>query len=55
MPDLGVTSPVPEGFTVHLSTDGQTYNFSVKDGMDPCAFAFFSDESGRIYSGEGIR
>jgi hypothetical protein len=45
----------PEGFTVHFATDGATYAFSVKDTMDPCAFAYFSDELGLIYTGQPLR
>jgi hypothetical protein len=45
----------PEGFTVHFTTDGATYGFSVKDTADPCVFAYFSDEAGVIYTGEAIR
>jgi hypothetical protein len=52
VPNLRAT---PEGFTVHFATDGATYAFSVKDTMDPCAFAYFSDEAGVIYTGEAIR
>ena len=52
---LPITQGIPEGFTIHLASDGSNYAFSVKDTIDPCAFGFFSDESGRIYQGEGIR
>ena len=45
----------PPGFAVHFATDGTTYAFSVKDTLDPCAFAYFSDETGVIYTGEPIR
>ena len=43
------------GFKVQLSTDGASYAFSVKDTLDPCRFAFFSDQDGVIYSGTPIR
>jgi hypothetical protein len=39
------------GFKVQLSTDGGTYTFSIKDTLDPCHFAYFSDQEGVIYSG----
>ncbi len=39
------------GFKVQLSTDGGTYTFSMKDSIDPCKFALFSDQEGVIYSG----
>lgn len=45
----------PEGFTVHLVTDGASYAFSVKDTVDPCAFGYFSDERGVIFVGQAIR
>jgi len=45
----------PPGFAVHFATDGATYAFSVKDTLDPCAFAYFSDEAGVIYTGQPIR
>jgi hypothetical protein len=41
--------PAPDGFRVQLNTDGSTYSFSIKDAMDPCLFAVFSDQSGDIY------
>jgi hypothetical protein len=43
----GVT--LPEGFEAQVSTDGQTYTFSVKDVADPCKSAVFSDQHGLIY------
>ncbi len=49
----GVTSP--QGFTIHFAGDAATYAFSVKDGTDPCAFAYFSDDSGLIYMGQALR
>ena len=45
----------PAGFELHFATDGATYAFSVKDTTDPCAFAYFSDEAGVIYTGEALR
>ncbi len=44
-------SPAPSGFQVRLLTDGVTYTFSIKDTLDPCRYAIFSDEDGRIYQG----
>ncbi len=44
-------SPAPSGFQVRLLTDGVTYTFSIKDTLDPCRYAIFSDEDGRIYEG----
>jgi hypothetical protein len=40
---------VPDGFRVHLLTDGTTYSFSIKDTRDPCGYAVFSDQSLDIY------
>ena len=42
-------SPALDGFRVQLNTDGTTYAFSIKDTMDPCLFAVFSDQSGDVY------
>lgn len=52
---LPVSAAIPGGFVPALSTDGDSYAFSVKDKVDPCAFAYFSDQDGRIFQGEGIR
>lgn len=43
------------GFKVQLSTDGGSYTFSAKDTLDPCHFAYFSDQDGVIYSATPIR
>jgi len=50
----GLASEV-NGFKVQLSTDGGTYTFSVKDTLDACRFAYFSDQEGVIYSGLPVR
>ena len=42
-------SATPAGFHVQLHTDGTTYSFSIKDMMDPCFYAVFSDQSGDVY------
>jgi hypothetical protein len=52
--DLPV-GPVPAGMTAQLSTDGETYAFSVKDTTDACHSAVFSDQAGVIYVGTPIR
>ena len=39
----------PDGFRVQLHADGTTYSFSIKDTMDPCLYAVFSDQSGDVY------
>ena len=42
-------SRTPDGFRAQLHTDGTTYSFSIKDTMDPCLYAVFSDQSGDVY------
>jgi hypothetical protein len=44
-----------DGFQVQLSTDAATYTFSIKDTVDPCHAAVFSDQAGLIYTGVPIR
>ena len=41
---------VPDGFDVQVSTDGESYTFSVKDTNDQCRAAVFSDQKGLIYT-----
>lgn len=53
--DLHTIPAVPEGFKALLSSDGVSYTFSVKDTLDPCHFAFFSDQEGVVYSATPIR
>jgi uncharacterized protein (TIGR03435 family) len=53
--DQLVTVPrPPDGFRVQLHTDGAAYAFSIKDTMDPCLYALFSDESGDVYEGTPV-
>ena len=52
---LPVIEAMPQGFVVHLASDGQSYAFSVKDTLDPCRFGYFSDQDGVIYVGQVIR
>jgi hypothetical protein len=52
VPNVGAP---PQGFAVHFATDGSSYAFSVKDTLDPCAFAYFSDETGVIYTGQALQ
>jgi len=47
--DLANISPVPDGFTVQFYTDGPTYTFSMKDSLDACEYALFSDQDQGIY------
>ena len=52
---LGVSMPIPEGFRLQLTTDGASYLFSIKDSLDPCMFAYFSDQTGIILVGRVIQ
>lgn len=53
--NLALNRPTPDGFRLQLITDGSGYAFSVKDTLDPCMFAFFSDQSGVILVGRVIQ
>ena len=53
--DLHTIPAPPEGFKAQLSSDGTSYTFSIKDSLDPCRFAFFSDQEGVIYTGTPIQ
>jgi hypothetical protein len=52
--DVGVGAE-PEGFRAQLSTDGTIYTFAVKDSVDACRFALFSDQEGLIYTALPMR
>ena len=39
----------PDGFRLQFYTDGPTYTFSLKDTLDACHFAIFSDQESGIY------
>lgn len=52
--EIGVGS-APDGFRTQLATDGATYLFSIKDTIDACHFALFSDEQGLIYTAQPLR
>jgi hypothetical protein len=45
----------PDGFHAQLSSDATAYNFSLKDTVDACHFALFSDQQGLIYAGQPLR
>jgi len=51
--DLSVN--VPPGFAMSLTTDGVAYKFALKDTLDACRFAFFSDQEGLIFEANPIR
>jgi hypothetical protein len=46
---LGVPGP-PAGFQLQMNVGETSYMFSLKDTIDPCGFAIFSDQSERIYA-----
>jgi hypothetical protein len=41
--------PVPGGFQLNLYADHSGYIFAIKDTLDPCRFAVFSDAGGLLY------
>jgi len=41
--------PTPRGFRLQFYTDGSTYAFSLKDTLDSCQYAIFSDQDQAIY------
>jgi hypothetical protein len=51
---LNTLPAVPGGFRLQLTTDGSTYLFSLKDGLDVCGYAIFSDQHGFVYEGAPI-
>lgn len=53
--DLPGLPATPDGFRVQLSTDGASYTFAIKDTLDACRFALFSDQEGVIYSATPVR
>ena len=52
--ELGVGA-APDGYQVQLSSDGTRYMFSIKDTVDACHFALFSDQEGLIYTAQPLR
>jgi hypothetical protein len=46
---LGTLPAVPPGFAVKLFADRDDYVFAVKDTLDPCLYAIFSDSAGLLY------
>jgi len=53
--DLHTIPAPPDGFKAQLSSDGTSYTFSLKDSLDLCHFAFFSDQEGLIYTATPIQ
>ena len=42
--------PLPQGFELQFNTDGASYNFAIKDTLDACHFAIFSDQDKFVYT-----
>ena len=42
---------LPPGFELQFNTDGASYNFAIKDALDACHFAIFSDQDKFVYPG----
>ena len=53
--DLPGLPKLPEGMKAAIATDGASYVFSVKDTLDACHFAYFSDQDGVIYTASPVR
>jgi len=47
--ELPNVPPTPAGFRLQFNTDGTTYTFSLKDTLDFCEYAIFSDQDQAIY------
>ena len=52
---LGTLPPTPDGFRLQFHTDGMSYIVSLKDTLDGCQYAIFSDQDGYIYEGSPRR
>lgn len=52
---LATLPPTPTGFKIQFNTDGATYAFSIKDTLDPCRYAVFSDQELSIYEATARR
>jgi hypothetical protein len=49
--ELRNLAATPAGFKLQFYTDIETYTFSIKDTLDACEFAIFSDQDKGIYEG----
>ena len=49
VPSLGSLPAVPSGFALKLFADRDDYVFALKDTLDPCRYAIFSDSAGLLY------
>jgi hypothetical protein len=45
----------PAGFGTQLTVEASTYAVVLKDQMDPCGYALFSDQGGVIYVGSPLQ
>jgi hypothetical protein len=45
--------PVPPGFSLKLFADRDGYLFALKDTLDACRYAIFSDAAGLVYEQSG--
>jgi len=52
---LGTLPATPDGFRLQFHTDGMSYTVSLKDTLDGCQYAIFSDQDGYIYEGSPRR
>jgi hypothetical protein len=52
--ELHIATP-PDGFTARVVADQTGYSVSLKDRVDPCHFAMFSDQDGVIFQANPIR
>jgi hypothetical protein len=52
--NLGSLPEVPRGFRLNLYADGEGYIFALKDTLDSCRFAVFSDSAGLLYEKSAI-
>ena len=43
--------PVPADFELTFHTNGRIYAFSLKDALDPCNYAVWSDHDGLVWAG----
>ena len=52
--ELSNIPPLPRGFELQFNTDGDSYNFAIKDTLDACHFAIFSDQDKFVYTATPI-
>ena len=45
----------PDGFQLQLLTDGESYSFFIRDGVDPCYYTIFSDQDRDLYEATPTR